>query len=220
MKQIFRRMVRAQCGAGKAEDCLMGLAALRPVLAERVARGELLTASAFAWGEQFFFYYECIERPLEPEQLFGAASDLLAEWPGGAAGRRFVPLMDIFHCVEPQGLEHWRRKRPPERVFARLARLKPEMVSSYIFYHYQLQEETPGSFDKYCLIGIHENLLFFYLEHPFVVEPPSVPGKLTTHNTPDHWQDVMDPHFAPWGEVAPDQRIWRDIQTVLTVGFD
>jgi hypothetical protein len=210
-------MFRGQSRSGRADSCAAGLAALQPELQKRIERGQLLTISVFRWGEQFFFYSECIANPLEPVDLYGSAGDALLHWPGAEEDRRFIPLIDIFHCVEPQGLEHWRRKAAPQRIYARLARLKPEMVSSYIFYHYQLQEERPGSFDKYCLIGLHENLLFFYLEHPFVVEPPPVPGKLRTNHTPDHWQDVMDPHFDPWMDAPDGQEIWRDIETIFTL---
>jgi hypothetical protein len=217
MIPIYRQMFRAQSQPGQADACADGFAALQPELQQRIERGQLLTASVFRWGEQFFFYTECIAIPLEAEDLYGPAADMLLVWPGGEDGRRFIPLMDIFHCVEPQGLDHWRRKTAPERIFAKVARLKPEMISSYIFYHYQLQEERPGNFDKYCLIGIHENLLFFYLEHPFVVEPPPAPGKLSTKHTPDHWQDVMDPHFDLWADAPAGQAIWRDIETIFTL---
>jgi hypothetical protein len=217
MEQIYRQMYRAQSLAGQADACAAALALLQPLLHERVRAGRLLTASAYRWGEHFFFYYESIARPIDPEELFGTAGEWLRFWPGGEEARFFVPLMDIFHCVEPQGVDHWRRKQRPERVFARLARIKPEMVSSYIFYHYQLQEEQPGGFDKYCLIGIHENLLFFYLEHPFVIELPPAPGKLNTQNTPAPWQKAMDPHFLPWTDAPRGQELWRDTETVFTI---
>ncbi len=127
-------------------------------------------------------------------------------------------MMDIFHCGEPRSAEDWQRKAPVESARARLTRLQPEMVSSYIFYHYQLQEEKPGSFDKYCLISLHENLLFFYQEYPQVVESPPRIGKLTTHNSPPNWQEVMFPHFLLWDDAPAGEEIWREIELVLQMG--
>ncbi|MBT3602078.1 MAG: hypothetical protein HOE48_03170 [Candidatus Latescibacteria bacterium] len=53
------------------------------------------------------------------------------------------------------------RKTPMDMPYGRVIRLRPEKVSSYIFYHYQLQEEHPGRGDKYGLISIHEDKIIF-----------------------------------------------------------
>jgi hypothetical protein len=73
------------------------------------------------------------------------------------------------------------------------------MVASYIYYHYQLQEERAFLGDKYEIIAIHENMLFGYQEFPKVVEQPLAPPKLKTSGTPADWSDSrMDLHFQPW----------------------
>ena len=177
--------------------------------------GDLITLALFQWGDHFFVYYESIQQAPTPSDLFGDMAHLLAAWPGAVSPRTFVPMMDIFHCLAPESVEHWRRKQPAERIGGRLARLQPAMVSSYIFYHYQLQEEKPGSFDKYGLIAIHENLIFFYQEFPALVELPLRSGKLTTTNTPDHWHEVMFPHFHLWEDAPSGQEIWREVTLVL-----
>jgi hypothetical protein len=210
-------MYRGQCRTRQANACLERMGGISNAVREAVDAGRILTASVFHWRDQFFFNYESVSIPIAPVDLFGRLDDLLNPWPGEEVERYLVPLIDIFHCVEPHGLDHWRRKKTPARIFAQLARLKPEMVSSYIFYHYQLQEEKPGSFDKYCLIGLNENLLFFYLEHPFVVEPPPAPGKLSTSHSPANWQEVMNPHFEFWEDAPPGQEIWREIETIFTI---
>jgi hypothetical protein len=87
------------------------------------------------------------------------------------------------------------------------------MVSSYIFSHYQLQEERPGQHDKYWLISLHEDLLFFYQELPPFPAPR--PGKLATTNTPDDWQAVMFPHFEQWDDAPPGAEIWRPVELIL-----
>jgi hypothetical protein len=220
LETICRCMYHAQARPGQEDACAGLLKRHLPAFRARLDAGQVLTASAFRWRAHYFLFYETVDHILAPQELLGGVEDVLLAWPGlpWQAGQRFfVPLMDIFHCVAPAGLQHWRRKQPPERIHARLARLKPEMVSSYIFHHYQLQEERPGSFDKYCLIGLQENWLFFYLEHPFVVETPPAPGKLNTANTPADWQAAMNPHFMLWEDARPGQEIWRDIETVFAL---
>ncbi len=188
------------------------------VVRSRVAAGELMTASAFRYRTHIFVYYESLGAPLPPESVFGDLSDVLAQWPGDTAPRCFVPMMDIFHCGEPLDAEYWRRKRPVELYDGKVIRLQPEKVASYIFYHYQLQEEQPGSFDKYCVIAIHENLMFFYMEKPFVLETPPKPGALSTKNTPEQWQELMALHFAPWPDGRGPNDTWRDSQTLWQIG--
>jgi hypothetical protein len=126
-------------------------------------------------------------------------------------------MMDIFHFSRPQNVEHWRRNSLVETPFARVIRLRPEMVSSYIFYHYQLQEERPGMGDKYGLITLHEDLLFFYQERPRITEEaPSAPT-LQTQNTPSNWQELMTLHFALWNDPGDSQ--WRLIDYLTSIGL-
>ncbi len=219
MSQPLHRFVyRAQCRPGQQEATIAAWRAREESLRTRQAGRHILTASVFAWQDQFFLYYETVNPSLLPDTLAGEMDDLLESWPGHAQPRRFVPMMDIFHCGEPTSEEYWRRKTPPEQVSARITRLQPEMVSSYIFYHYQMQEEKPGSFDKYCLISIHENLLFFYRESPNVVESPPRTGKLSTQNTPADWHGTMFPHFRLWDDAPMGEEIWRGVELVLHIG--
>lgn len=215
MEQIHRALYRAQSQPQQAEATIAFFQERAAACAMGLQPGDLMTLAIFRWGEHFFVYYESIQHALPPSDLFGDMAHLLVAWPGAASPRTFVPMMDIFHCLAPESVEHWRRKQPAERIGGRVARLQPAMVSSYIFYHYQLQEEKPGSFDKYGLITIHENLIFFYQEFPPLVELPLRIGKLTTTNTPDHWHEVMFPHFHLWEDAPPGQEIWREVALVL-----
>ncbi|MFD1953302.1 hypothetical protein ACFSL6_03675 [Paenibacillus thailandensis] len=166
---------------------------------ELVERGVLLTAAAFGWNDHLFLYYECLQGKPEPERLVPDIGELLEDWPGQSAKRKWIPMIDVFHFNEPAGLEHWKRKEPVERRVGRVAHLKPEMMASYIYYHYQLQEERAFYGPKYEMIAMHENLLFGYQEFPAVVEKPVVPGRLATSGTPANWNDSrMDLHFQPW----------------------
>ena len=215
MNQIQRAMYRAQAQPGQAAAALAHFQHQAQTFKLGLAPGDLMTISLFQWRAHFFAYWESIDEAVTPEALFGDMGELLANWPGSDQPRCFAPMMDIFHCLAPESIAHWRRKQPIERVGLRLARLKPEMGSSYIFYHYQLQEEQPGSFDKYGIISLHENLICFYQEHPAIVEEPRRTGKLTTTNTPPDWHTVMFPHFDLWHDAQPGQEIWRETELVL-----
>jgi hypothetical protein len=216
MNSIHRSVYRAQIRPGQEAAALARLKSQADTFILGQDIGELMTISLFRWGVHLFAYWESIGQAVTADTLFREMSALLESWPGAATPRTFVPMLDIFHWQEPADVEHWRRKAPIDRISGRLARLNPALVSSYIFYHYQLQEERPGSVDKYGLISLHENLIFFYQELPAIVEEPAIRGKLITTNTPDHWHDVMFPHFVLWDDVAPGQEIWREMEMVLS----
>ncbi|OCT13482.1 hypothetical protein A8709_17925 [Paenibacillus pectinilyticus] len=197
---IIRMMYRAEWQEGQE---LAGLRALErsEQAKQKVSQGELMTATAYQWRNQVFLYYECVDRQLDPEEVAGAAIPYLKEWPGQSKPRTWILMVDVFHFNEPASYEHWLRKQPVDRRVGRIAHLKPEMISSYIYYHYQLQEERAFGGEKYEIIGLHENLLFGYQEFPKVLEEPVVPGRLNTKGTPENWNDSrMDLHFQPWEE--------------------
>lgn len=76
-------------------------------------------------------------------------------------------------------------------------RLKKEKFASYIYYHYQYQEEYPEDGDRYGVIYLFGDQLIFYLENPTERETETYQGLLDTKNSPiDTWQDVMNAHFA------------------------
>jgi len=194
-----RMMYRGQWAAGGEEAGKQKLAEARQRARQLVKDGEVMTFAAYEWRGQLFLYYECIHREIEPETVFAPIEAHLEDWPGKPHKRKWVPMIDVFHFNEPAGYEHWLRKQPVERRVGRVAHLKPEMMASYIYYHYQLQEERAFLGDKYEIIAMHENLLFGYQEFPQVIEEPVLPQKLNTSGTPADWNDSrMDLHFQPW----------------------
>lgn len=193
-----RNIYRARLKPESADE---GLLILKHAAgAERLVRnGELMTAAGFLWDLNVFLYYECTGRDIGPEELVGAVEPFLIDWPGKEEPRKLISMIDVFHFNEPAGYDHWLRQQPVERRAGRVAHLKPEMMSSYIYYHYQLQEERAFLGDKYEMIAMHENLLFGYQEFPKVIEEPVVPGRLKTKGTPADWNEArMDLHFQPW----------------------
>ena len=209
---VFRNVYRAALKSDVVDkaDC--------EKMVEALQTESLLTASLFQWQATLFLYVESVGLALDADDLLGDLEGYLQAWPGGADGGRYwVPMMDIFHYSAPQRVDHWRRKSPVEKPYGRVIRLRPEKVSSYIFYHYQLQEEHPGRGDKYGLIAIHEDLLFFYQEQPRVAEESPAQPTLNTSNTPPNWGELMSQHFAPWSD--PGEPEWRPITLLASVGL-
>lgn len=195
---MFRVTARAQMRAGFEAEAME--AAKREQTVHRLLeQGELMTVGCFRWERNVFLYFECVNQPLEPAELLPSMAPYLEDWPGHSEVRKWIPMIDVFHFNEPAGYEHWLRKERVDRRVGRVAHLKPEMAASYIYFHYQLQEERAFHGPKYEIITMHENLLFGYQEFPAVVEEPVLRGKLSTTGTPADWNDSrMDLHFQPW----------------------
>lgn len=176
--------------------------------------------SLFHWGSRLFLYYESPSTGAGPHFLFGSCEFGLEAWPGTDGPRRWIPMMDIFHYHQPASDKDWRRSDHSAKPFARIARLKPELAASYIYYHYQYQEERPGDGDKYGMIALHENLMLFYSEYPATIEPPSYKGKLSTANTPSDWMAAMTPHFVMWDEQTDNSLPWLEIPLLFQLKGD
>ena len=174
-----------------------------------------MTLSLYKWEQNIFLYYECIGITIQPHDIFSNLGDCLMGWPGKKDKRKWIPMMDVFHFNQPISKKHWRRKKPVERKVGKVAHLKPEMISSYIYYHYQLQEERAFLGDKYEIISLHENLLFGYFEFPKVIEEPLVEKKLSTSGTPKNWEDAhMDVHFIPWEDGTI---FFKEIEQIISI---
>jgi hypothetical protein len=178
----------------------------------------LMTIAAFKWEKNIFLYYECINEEVQPEEIFTTIDNFLEDWPGKKAMRKWIPMIDVFHFNDPVSYEHWKRKTSVEQRVGRVAHLKPGMMSSYIYYHYQLQEERAFLGNKYEIIAMHENLLFGYQEFPKVIEEPLADPKLKTHGTPENWNDSrMDLHFQAWED---GHLYFKYIDTIFAYYFE
>ncbi|RIX59499.1 hypothetical protein D3P08_04975 [Paenibacillus nanensis] len=186
-----------------------------PELRDHMRECEASNLSLFRSGAGLFLYYESTAGHVDPHALFRHCEEALEAWPGEDVPRRWVPMMDIFHYQTPVSEEHWLRKNASALPYARIARLKPEQVSSYVYYHYQYQEEKPGDGDKYGIIALHENLMFFYSEAPATLEQPPYQGKLSTAGTPNDWSAAMLPHFVPWNAETEPPLIWQSIPMII-----
>lgn len=211
-----RYMYRAQTKTGSIEPFL-GAFAAGAAEAERALReAGALTYALYRWERELFVYLEAEgEReaaafPLWPEE----AAAFLERWPGEAEPRTETPMLDIFHDGVPVDVRSWREGRIVERRVGSLARLKPEQYASYVFYHYQMQEERPESFNQTYMIGSHERYIFSYAELPASKSGRPRRGLLDTDRTPPNWQDVMDPHFEMWTDPEHRGKPWRRMDCV------
>ncbi len=178
------------------------------ILDRTVMPEDVVTISVFRFHHNLFFYYELSGEEKHPDQLFPELKTCLESCPFEEELRHYVRMYDIFHYNRPTEDASWRNREMGTPV-GRILHLRPEKVGSYIFYHQQLQEEYPGCGSKYGLIALNENLLFFYIERPEVVEEATWKGFLDTRNSPrSEWGKLMDEHFQFWQE-GPNPR-WRD----------
>jgi hypothetical protein len=141
----------------------------------------------------------------------------LERWPGQDKPALSVPMLDIYHDGVPTDAASWRDGRHVERRIGSIARLEPDMAASYIFYHYQLQEEKPESFNKTYIIGAHGPFLFSYHELPATVCESKKQGLLSTNHSPagQDWHVVMRPHFRTWENVSENEVIWKQMEQLL-----
>ena len=163
--------------------------------------GKVLNVNVFRFEKTLYIYIESCDTTVTPEQLFPKLHTMLNMWPDGE-DKYYYPLIDIFHFNVPQSITHWSRKVKPEFCTGMISKIIPDSTARYIFYHYQMQEETPGSGAKYGRIFLMGDTVFYYSEKPDVLEKAIHKGALATHNTPvgNEWQKIMGTHFIWWDE--------------------
>ena len=208
-----RRIYRGVLKEEKEEILIEKLRLAKQKLKEVSDSGDIENPSLFRYDKHIFLYFEFATKEFFPEKNMKELSAYLEVWPSFDGYKIWTPMYDIFHYQAPQNNEEWRRKTKVIHPLGRIIRLKPEMIASYIFYHYQYQEEKPCDGDKYGIIGIHEDLLFFYCETPAIIEKPTYAGLLNTKNTPSNWSEIMSRHFLPWIDVR-DSFEWREVTLI------
>lgn len=212
-----RHIFKAHISKGMEKTVIEFIKDRETTLNQMIKEQKIMTTSIFRFHQTLFLYYESIDRDIKPKDLIGeTVESLLETLPGLMEQERYwAPMADIFHYNSPVSVEHWRRKTKPEKSVGRILQLKPETLSRYIYYHYQYQEEKPGDGDKYGIIGIYENLLFFYTEYPTYEEGAIHKGELDTSLTPSNWSELMEKHFLSWEDVSEEERYWRYIETII-----
>lgn len=175
----------------------------------------VVSFSLFTYDRLLFLYLES-QRPEYEFRWSQSYMEWLEWWPGEHELRMCVPLVDVFHDGLPVSLESWRGDRKIEKRVGSVARLKPDMFSSYVFYHHQKQVEQAESFNKTYLIGSFESYLFSYQELPAFIDEESAVGFNKTSNSPANWHEVMYPHFILWPDTSDKERLWRSMEKVFS----
>lgn len=182
---------------------------------ELLRAGKIFTATVFSFDfENLFVYFECVDEPLTPLDLLPGIEPYLYTWPGTAEKRWFVPMVDVYHSIQPQGdeVEHWHRKVHASPR-GQMSVMNMDKLSSYTFFHFQLQEEKVASNGKHMSIWSSEDVAILYAESPDEGLENPHKGILDTHNTPKGWAGVMRPHF----NIRPDGEIYHAATVVLTL---
>lgn len=136
-----------------------------------------------------FMYVEANQETVNPELLVEGE---LLPFPDGEKWERAI---EVYHYSTPKNAQQWERKVKNKQPYVTFNRLKPEKTASYIFYHYQQQEERPGGSDRYGNIYLFRDMLIFYHEVP--KEPEE-----TGYAPLEWWGKVMEEHFADsWHEI-------------------
>lgn len=178
--------------------------------------GKIYTVTVFSHDNQnLLIYYECVgEETFTPTDLFPDITAYMQPWPGTGQLRWFVPMIDIYHSMQPDGEEEsaWHRTEHAEPI-GNMSQMKLDKLSSYIFYHFQLQEERPAGNGKHMSIWMSEDMAILYHEKPDTGWENPRPGMLNTAHTPNNWRDVMIPHF----NLFEDGQIYHSAKVVFTM---
>ncbi|OCT15287.1 hypothetical protein A8709_14415 [Paenibacillus pectinilyticus] len=209
-----RWMYRSQLKEGFETSFLLELSKAGKVWQSELRQRGVMSGSVFERMGDLFLYFETEGEHCEWEWPDGCRA-MMETWPGSGGKRRYaVPMLDIFHDGEPSEVRDGQIDR--ERI-GMLARLKPELYGSYIFYHYALQEEKPNSFNPTYTIGTHEDLIFSYHERPTpAFEHGATRRTWPAPIAPENWHDMMKPHFIPWSEGEQGPELWTRMTTLLT----
>jgi len=205
------------CYRGQYHDS--AVLAFIPTLKEHVEQllrdGRIYTVTVFDFDDQnLFIYFECVDELLTPTDILPGIETYMKVWPGEASPRWFVPMTDVYHSIQPKEdeIHLWHRTEHTEPS-AMMSLMKMEKLSSYTFWHFQMQEEKPAHCGRHLSIWMSEHIGLMYGETPDPgIENPHK-GMLDTHNTPEDWTGTMVPHFNTY----PDGKLYHPASIVLTM---
>lgn len=169
----------------------------------------------FRFENLLFVYAESAEPVLNLE-LPANVTSALVDSPGDFGDHKFVPMLDIFHDAIPRVESAWREPGAPITSLGSIVYLRPEKYCSYVFYHFQLQEEGLRKFNKRYIIGALENCLFSYQELPAVIDATNHDRVLHTNVSPENWVELMGEHFQPWPEGLDIEKPWKNMEEIFS----
>lgn len=133
---------------------------------KRVADGEMMTCALYRYGRRLFLYAEFLGSELKPESFLSPLDQYLAPCPGWSGDALWAKMTPVFWHAEPLNADEWRQSRPRERRRGRIALLKRDKITEYVFHHLALTREGVFRGDKYMFISLLDDTLFSYFEEP------------------------------------------------------
>ena len=205
---MFRHQFRAQIKSESGSKVIESINDCKQEVEEVLRNYTVTFLRLYQFEDQLFTYLEA--RSFLPDfNLPATLSEYLVDCPGNIDARKFVSMLDIFHDAIPRPESTWRSDLSSRESAGSIVYLRPEKYCSYVFYHFQLQEEGVRKFNKYYLIGAHENCLFSYQESPAEIEMTNHDRVLNTTNSPENWGELMAEHFKPWHANRDDGESWK-----------
>ncbi len=115
------------------------------------------------YDDMVFVYFETYGKETAEDVLYTKISISLKTFP---SGEKWVRMTDIFHYSYPVTEEYWMRKEKNKQTHYKIAFLKHEDISKYIYYHYKGQQTFKYRYEKYGAIYMYTNILITYDEFP------------------------------------------------------
>lgn len=105
-----------------------------------IREGKLLHVSLYRFQKMCFLYCEAEGSLPQPESFFSVLNPYLETWP--EEGKRYwASMYPIYYHSIPTEEKEWMEKRNNKKQIGRIAFLKEEKWSSYVYWHKALVEE-------------------------------------------------------------------------------
>lgn len=215
MAMIYRHQLKARIHKGAVDTFSQILNEEKNQIAASLSAAGINLFKLFKFDNLLFVYAESID-PVLTLELPAKVTSALIDSPGDFGDRKFVPMLDIFHDAIPRVESEWREPGAPITSLGSIVYLRPEKYCSYVFYHFQLQEEGLRKFNKHYIIGALENCLFSYQELPAVIDATNHDRILHTNVSPENWVELMGEHFQPWPEGLDIEKPWKSMEEIFS----
>jgi L-rhamnose mutarotase len=215
MAMIYRHQLKARIEKGSDNAFSQMLKEEKDQIEASLSAAGINLFKLFRFDNLLFVYAESAD-PVLSLALPAKVTSALMNSPGDFGDQKFVPMLDIFHDAIPRVELTWREPGAPITSVASIVYLRPEKYCSYVFYHFQLQEEGLRKFNKRYIIGALENCLFSYQELPAVIDATNHDRVLHTNVSPENWVELMGEHFQPWPEGLDIEKPWKEMQEIFS----
>lgn len=215
MAMIYRHQLKAHIDKGSGDSFPQILIEEKDQIAASSRGAGINLFKLFRFDHLLFVYAESAD-PVLILELPAKVTSALLDSPGDFGDQKFIPMLDIFHDAIPRVESVWREPGAPITSLASIVYLRPEKYCSYIFYHFQLQEEGLRKFNKRYIIGALENCLFSYQELPAVIDTTNHDRVLHTNVSPENWVELMGEHFQPWPEGLDIEKPWKSMEEIFS----